>query len=195
MPFSPEDIAAHHRKRDKCAVNHYLDFRERHPCNPAHRHLDSLAGHRDRTAAHLHRYAESEYRTTRRLRENLVRKCVEFERRGKPHVEVDEYAEQKTGYYLEQLHRFETASQHGNLCKHEHDVHEVGVLADCQRGHHILGTGERESQRHGGDDAAAEIAAHAERYAESHYVERNKQPDMLPDELDDFFAERNNCSI
>ena len=147
----------------------------------------SLAGHGHAAAAYFERDADAEQGASDRLGQCLLPETDGHEPRGKPHVHVDEHAEEEADDQLEQLHPFEAAPQHQNLAEDEHEVHDVGVLSDGQRGHQGVPARTCEDVGQYADDARTQHRTQADGDAYGHDEQRQKQQQMLPAKRNDFF--------
>lgn len=167
-PSAEEHISESYSDDNKRRIDDDLHLGERKACNPRECYGNTLAGHCDGVAADFKRYAETKDCAACNLRKKLREESVADKNVGECHVEVEQCSEEESYYELKKLWQLEPAPKHEDLKADENGVHQVGVLADGQRGCHAVLAGEGEDKGNGGNDAAAEIGPHAESHAECH---------------------------
>lgn len=188
LPRAEKGVTGRDAEQYERYIHTNLHLGEIEARNAAHRHGKALAGHRDTSAAHLERDAEAQHRATHRLRQGLLPQADGNEPRGERHADVDKRSEQESYHQLKQLHPFETFAEYQNLPEHQHEVHNIGVLAYRESRHQTLFARALEHVGQHADDAGAQHGAHAHGHAEGHDKQRNQQQEMLPAKGNHFFA-------
>lgn len=116
------------------------------------------------------RYGRTQHRAAGKLPCYLKRHGIEIYKPCQSHVQVQQGAEHKAHYNLQQLYALEAAAQNGHLQQHEDDVHHICVAAYGHARREAVGSGERQNHGYGGDYAAAQIGPYAKRDTERHEI-------------------------